>query len=417
MGYGNDHFSGAVAKWIDDGWLPIGGRIVEFGSQEFYGDQSEARRSVRQFLRDRGVSAKAIRAAVPEDKPVSIAEVYRVLGIDYLAIDVDEERGSRFFDLNSFAPPIAWRAAFDLINNEGTIEHLINPINGFQVAHELLKVGGVAIHSMPLTGWLEHGMAHPTLKFYCDLAGANHYELLQAQILFEEAPFHIGDERFGLANVNGEPMSADDLKMTQCWVKLAARKTRAIEFRAPFDHIDAERTDELGRQLADNYASYARARLTASRHRDPVGDELERQLEMQARDFRNQRWMQQRDHEHSEKLARDLQQRDHAHADALVDRSAARGQSMPAAITPTVMLVVTLALLNGGALLLTMGRDTVPNVRSVFAIGLLAAAVPAFVAWTNFAGRRTRLGMAIRHGSRFGWIGSAIAFAAGCLIS
>jgi hypothetical protein len=96
MGYGNDHFSGAVAKWIDDGWLPIGGRIVEFGSQEFYGDQSEARRSVRQFLRDRGLSATAIQAAVPDDKPVSIAEVYGALGIDYLAIDVDEERGSRF---------------------------------------------------------------------------------------------------------------------------------------------------------------------------------------------------------------------------------------------------------------------------------------------------------------------------------
>jgi hypothetical protein len=64
-------------------------------------------------------------------------------GVQYSAIDVDGAHGSSFLDLNTSEPPLYWRNVFDFINNEGTIEHLVNPINGFLVAHEMVKVGGV----------------------------------------------------------------------------------------------------------------------------------------------------------------------------------------------------------------------------------------------------------------------------------
>jgi hypothetical protein len=35
------------------------------------------------------------------------------------------------------------------VNNEGTVEHFANPMNDFQVAHEIAKPGGVIRHNFP----------------------------------------------------------------------------------------------------------------------------------------------------------------------------------------------------------------------------------------------------------------------------
>lgn len=157
MGYNADYFSTRVASWLNQGWLFPGARLIDFGAQEFYCDPQAAREHTRAFLLARGKTPGEADAVVGRDGTILVAEVYRALGVDYVAIDVDEAHGSTFFDLNTFAPPSEWIGAFDMVNNEGTIEHLINPINGFQVTHELLKPGGVAHHSVPLTGCREHG--------------------------------------------------------------------------------------------------------------------------------------------------------------------------------------------------------------------------------------------------------------------
>src|ERR1700732_352452 len=166
MGYVADYFEATVESWLQAGWLPPGGKLIEFGAQEFHGDQAEARRRTEGFLRRHGLSDAQVRRICSSSKPLRVAEVYHAIGIDYAAIDVEETDRSRLLDLNCFAPPLEWREAFDLVNNEGAIEHLTNPINGFQVAHELLKPGGVAVHSIPLTGHRNHGLMHPTVKFY-----------------------------------------------------------------------------------------------------------------------------------------------------------------------------------------------------------------------------------------------------------
>jgi SAM-dependent methyltransferase len=264
MGYGPEYFAGAVSNWIENKWLPLHGRIVEFGAQEFYCDQDEARGATEKFLRARGISDEAIRMALPKGEPVAVSKVYRALGIDYLAIDVDRAFGSQFYDLNTFAPAPNWRGAFDLVNNEGTIEHLINPINGFQVAHELLKVDGVAIHSMPLTGWIDHGLTYPTIKFYAELIGTNRYEMLRGEILISQSPLDFADARFVLRDRdNGRTLEdVGHLKLTNAWIRLTVRKTNDAEFRIPFDHLLVDRPQELGRQLADNHAAYSRTQLT-----------------------------------------------------------------------------------------------------------------------------------------------------------
>jgi hypothetical protein len=447
MGYGPEYFAGVVAKWITENWLPPNGRIVEFGAQEFYGDQGEARVETLKFLRSRGIEEAAIRAALPENEPVAVREVYRALGIDYLAIDVDGSFDSRYFDLNTFAPPIEWRAAFDLVNNEGTFEHLINPINGFHVAHELLKVGGVAIHSLPLTGWRDHGLMYPTVKFYAELFGANRYEILEASILVDQSPLDFADSRFAVLDLDSRPLkNIADLKLINAWVKLALRKTTAAEFRVPIDHLAVNLSDELGRKLADNYAFYSSARLTENRPRDPAGDEFERQMELQQRSFAHQRRMlqhqqeyaenlardlQQREHEHADNLARDLQQREHNQADRNADRNIAQSVGPPAvtdintgaraepsparrSLAP-ISVVLAIIVFNGLALLLGIWRPMSQRSLVAFAFGFLLAIIPALVAWMPLAPQPTRMGSSIRHGARLAWAAAAAAFAIGCL--
>lgn len=93
--------------------------------------------------------------------------------------------------MNTFAAPAEWRGAFDFVNNEGTIEHLANPLNGFRVAHDIAKAGGVIRHNFPLVGWTQHGFANLTSKFYAHLIGDNAYEVLRAEVtLSEPTPFN-----------------------------------------------------------------------------------------------------------------------------------------------------------------------------------------------------------------------------------
>ena len=144
VGYSAEYFYSHVAHWLDQGWLFAGARLMEFGSQEFHCDPAAARERTRAFLKARGKSPAEIDDAIGRSGKFPVANVYRALGIVYCSIDVDATHGSTFFDLNTYAPPAEWVGAFDMVNNEGTIEHLINPINGFQVTHELLKPGGGA---------------------------------------------------------------------------------------------------------------------------------------------------------------------------------------------------------------------------------------------------------------------------------
>jgi SAM-dependent methyltransferase len=279
MGYTVDYFSFPVESWLDQGWLKRGARLIDFGAQEFYCEPAAARASVRAFLERRGLDDEAIARAAGGEGKVLVADVYRAIGIDYLAIDVDESYGSTFFDLNSFAPPIEWRGAFDFVNNEGTIEHLINPINGFQVAHELLKCGGIARHSMPLTGHRDHGLVYPTVKFYRELLSANGYRLLQAKIGVKQSPLDLNDPRFELVADDGGPLAPSNRIVTDAWLHLVYRKVRPAEFRAPFDHLAVGDPAALGERLSATFSAYGRTRLTASVPRDPAGDALERAQE------------------------------------------------------------------------------------------------------------------------------------------
>jgi|FEC22Drversion2_1045045.scaffolds.fasta_scaffold00309_2 hypothetical protein len=255
MGYSAGYFSNAVQHWFDMGWLRSGQRLVDFGAQEFFADPAEVRPDVEIFLRKHGVEP-------PSGLP-SVKDIYGATGIDYMSIDVDGARGSEFFDLNTFAVPAQWLGAFDFVNNEGTIEHLANPINGFRVAHDMARVGAVIRHNFPLIGWQDHGFNNLTPKFYAYLVGENGYEVLKvvatvsAPTLFHDPLFATcssADQSDGFTK-EGIPLPAvvPPPMITNIWGELVYRKTVDRAFAIPVDHVEGADVSAIKARLNDNY--------------------------------------------------------------------------------------------------------------------------------------------------------------------
>jgi hypothetical protein len=258
MGYTAFYFQHAVQHWFDEEWLKPGQRLIDFGSQEFFSDPAETRYAVTEFLRRQGLDLE------PGEPLPSVKSIYAAAGIAYTAIDVDGAHGSTFFDLNTSATPSDWRGAFDFVNNEGTIEHLANPINGFHVAHDMARVGGVIRHNFPLIGWTEHGFTNPTTKFYAHLIGDNAYEVLMAvATVSEPTPFndpifstcYAADRSDGLTTKSGIPLPAiiHAPLVTNIWGQLVYRKTHDRPFTMPVDHVEGDDAKAVRQRLVDNY--------------------------------------------------------------------------------------------------------------------------------------------------------------------
>lgn len=168
--------------WIESGVLPPlrrGDAVFELGAQAF--NVGTSRKSVERFVKHFDVKFDG--AALADKFPVTpecqryTGEIWTMAGLKYLAYDITEEPHSRIFDLNfdSVAPHEAGRAKF--VTNLGTTEHVANQFNAFKVAHDLLSVGGVAYHSVPFTGMLNHGLINYNPKFFFSLIVNNRYRL------------------------------------------------------------------------------------------------------------------------------------------------------------------------------------------------------------------------------------------------
>jgi SAM-dependent methyltransferase len=250
MGYRENYFSQRVRQWQAAGWLPKGGRLIDFGAQAFSGEPA----SIKNDLAGLGINL---------DQP-TVAEAYRALGIDYIAVDVDAAQGSLFFDLNIQAPPPEWIGAFDMVNDEGTIEHLANPMNALHVAHDLVKVGGVVHHSVPMLGHRKHGMFNPTPKMWSELMLANHYQPVQAFIDFQEDDVSFGYTGFTVRDSSGRP--CDAARASNAWVTLAYRKTRDAPFVIPTDHLLFPLGSVVAANLRRNFEQWSASRPVAQAH-------------------------------------------------------------------------------------------------------------------------------------------------------
>jgi SAM-dependent methyltransferase len=278
MGYREHDFAQTVDGWIANGWLSPGDRMIEFGAQEIVADTHAARAAVRRYLEDKNVTPQRIAVVLGADMP-EVAAIYEAIGIRYSSIDVDGSHGSTFFDLNTQTAPPDWIGAFDFINNEGTIEHLANPINAFHVAHDLLKTGGIARHSLPLMGHRDHGLLYGTSKFYANLFGANGYKILSAiaTVRADRTPF---DCPLFRTVIDEDSKPIDKPEVPNIWGTLVVRKTRNRPFVIPTDHLYVDDAKAITARLVENYSALDEARrmVNGSTPRQGLFDRIGRSI-------------------------------------------------------------------------------------------------------------------------------------------
>jgi hypothetical protein len=147
---------------------------------------------------------------------------YAAMGFgEYAAIDFADPRARYRADLNEPLPPEIPRG-WGVIYNGGTLEHCFNIGQGFRSVHDLLAVGGIALHWMGYTGDLEHGFYNIQAGLYRDLAAANGYEVINLTVI---ADVDAECARLGMPlDVHWPPRSH---------IYTALRKTRRAEFNYP----------------------------------------------------------------------------------------------------------------------------------------------------------------------------------------
>jgi hypothetical protein len=168
-----------------EGLLPHNGSLLEFGEANWYGDmpiealvadigELVCDSSRRDSLIDRVRSAAS---AVPPDLFAIAKAAYAALFSPSVVHAIDlHGSGSAFrFNLNQ---PIDLADQYDVTINNGTAEHIFNIGQFFRTVHERTRPGGLMVHDVPFTGWVDHGFytLQPTL--FVDVAMANAYDIL-----------------------------------------------------------------------------------------------------------------------------------------------------------------------------------------------------------------------------------------------
>lgn len=150
----------------------LGARVLDLGAQVLHHASADVIARIACWPIDQ------IRLSAMLDKAAPfVAELYALLGIDYLSYDVCSGPGAVAFDLNTDSVPTKHRGAFDLVTNCGTGEHVMNQMNFFAVMHDAVRVGGAMFHQMPASGYVDHGYFCYQAQFFRDLAAANNYNL------------------------------------------------------------------------------------------------------------------------------------------------------------------------------------------------------------------------------------------------
>jgi hypothetical protein len=236
-----------VARWLELGIIPMpksGDRIVELGDQELNAGMplNVVIDLIKTIKSD--FDAGEIAAELPTNQFGSVYayEMWRRCGLNYLSYDITEAPFSRVFDLNFHAVPAEDRQTATILTNIGTTEHVANQLNAFQTVHDLLKIGGVAIHSVPFAGMLNHSLFNYHPKFFFSLVVNNRYRLLDVQFL---GPSRHDDLGVGNTVYDGDYLiSSPNLQGSENWartplcsgvINLAIERVFPDDFVPPID--------------------------------------------------------------------------------------------------------------------------------------------------------------------------------------
>ena len=110
---------------------------------------------------------------------------FTALGYNHTSIDLNGREDSLVIDLRYPITDSEYDLVnkFDFILDIGTAEHIDNQYMAFKNIHNMSKVGGIFIHTLPREKyWMGHCKYKYNLKFFEDLASYNDYEILELKI-------------------------------------------------------------------------------------------------------------------------------------------------------------------------------------------------------------------------------------------
>lgn len=167
--------------------VPLGGDVLELGEANWYGDVDVKLlgQDIYRFVPegDRQEVFRYLDEIVAAKRPGMLFEIAKVFWRTFLqpctmtAIDFDGTEQALKLDLNT---PIDLERQFQLVLNLGTAEHVFNVGQVFKTIHDHTAPGGVMVHGLPFSGWVDHGFFNFNPTFYWDLAAANGYTMMAA---------------------------------------------------------------------------------------------------------------------------------------------------------------------------------------------------------------------------------------------
>lgn len=188
----DSHTVRLIGKTMKDKGLS--GKCITYGVQLIDGQYDDVKKSLSSVgykYRDIG-KADIIMDTVTQfatGETIHQDILFKMLGFDYVdSIDVDKyENAVHVLDLNM---PIdkGMHGNYDMVYDGGTMEHCFNIKEVFSNTMKLLKVGGIIIHHVPISGWLTHGYYQFSPMLFLDLYKANGFEDLDAKIHIFSSP-------------------------------------------------------------------------------------------------------------------------------------------------------------------------------------------------------------------------------------
>lgn len=118
-------------------------------------------------------------------QPMVDKDFFSLLGFSHTqSLDYSDFEGASIpFDLNSGDTPEAYREAFDVIYDGGTIEHIFHLPNALKSLIWMLKPGGRLIHLSPAANHLEHSFYMFSPTFFHDYYKANNFQINCIQLI------------------------------------------------------------------------------------------------------------------------------------------------------------------------------------------------------------------------------------------
>ncbi len=129
-------------------------RCATLGRQHYYVSNSETRGLLREF----GSSPDDFPNLFPKEYPTYSEPFWQMLGAKTLhTIDAsDFEGATHVHDMNQPVPD-SWKAAYDVVCDCGTLEHVFNFPAAIRNCMEMVKCGGYFFTQTPANNYLGHG--------------------------------------------------------------------------------------------------------------------------------------------------------------------------------------------------------------------------------------------------------------------